>query len=451
MDHKTLGKIFQEINDEFSPMAPVKLDKLEDRVFAAMVKVGSYLMECKMEDWDTHVRQETCTQCGAKLKHRQVERHIATWVSDMTYKRDRSYCPKCKKATYPLDETLGVKPKQRLSSSLQELSALCGASWKYEECEYLMKKILRRQCVSHETVFNKTTEIGEAASWESEGNRIKELEGDKKLQGEHFDHMEVWDEIMERIYTDLDGVMINSRDNNKRMEGKVAVVWSKREFVKKDTYCLVDKRVMGSFCDPERFYWDIVAELYRRSGGKLDQVESLVRGDGAPFIRGFRNKYAFLSKYILDYYHLCRKVRDRLYRVYDKEKRREEVREIIMKYLHSGDVDGALAYLQKLVSRFRNRSKIKHLQKLSGYIERNRDGIWYDEARKLGISIGAGSADKAGDILIFLPRSRRPDICRRMKLRGMRWSRKGADAVLSIRILIQNGEWDDFWKRYKAA
>lgn len=103
-----------------------------------------------------------------------------------------------------------------------------GASWKYQEMEYMVQKVLRRRCISHETIFNKTTEIGEAASQESEGNRIKELEGDKKLQGEHFDHMEVWDDIMERIYTDLDGVMINSRENKKRMEGKVAVVWSKR-------------------------------------------------------------------------------------------------------------------------------------------------------------------------------------------------------------------------------
>jgi len=52
-----------------------------------------------------------------------------------------------------------------------------------------------------------------------------------------------------------------------------------------------------------------------------------------------------------------------------------------------------------------------------------------------------GSVDKAGDILI----------CRRMKLRGMRWSRKGADAVLAIRIMVSNGEWDSFWERYKAA
>ena len=445
MNHKTLGDIFQEIYDEFSGMKPTSLDNLENSVLSAMQKLGSYLMDSKFEDWDTQIRNETrsrsCSQCGTKLKHRQKQRQIATWVSDVNYKRDRGYCPECKKAYYPLDEVLEIRPRQRLSNSVQELSALCGASWKYEECEYMMKKVLRRRSVSHETVFNKATEIGQVVSAEFEGNRIKALEGDKKQQGEYFDEMETWNEIMKRIYMDLDGVMINSRENKKRMEGKVAVVWSKRESVKKDTYSLIDKRVFGSFCDPERFYWDIVAELYKRSGGKLDEVESYVRGDGAPFIHGFRNKYAFLSRYILDYYHMCRKVRDRLYKVYDKEKRREEVREIIMEYLHRGDIDGALEYLEKLSKRFRSNSKQYHLKKLAGYIERNRDGIWYDEARKLGISIGAGSADKAGDILI----------CRRMKLRGMRWSRKGADAVLSIRILVQNGEWDDFWERYKTA
>ena len=441
MDHKALGEIFQDIYDSFDAMEPTNLDELENETLNAMQKLGSYLMGSKVKDWNTQVRQNICSQCGTKLKHRQEGRQIATWVSDMPYKRDRSYCPKCKKAIYPLDEVLGVKPMQRLSFSVQELSALCGASWKYKECEYLMKKILRRQCVSHETVFDKTSQIGQVAADEFEGNRIKALEGDKKLQGEYFDNMEVWDDIMKRIYADLDGVMINSRDNNKRMEGKVAVVWSQREFVRENTYRLVDKRVFGSFCDPEKFYWDIVSELYKRSGGKLDEVESLVRGDGAPFIRGFRQKYAILSKYILDYYHLCRKVRDRLYRVYEKEKRREEVRGIIMEYLHSGDIDGVLEYLEKLRKRFGNKSKQYHLKRLAGYIERNRDGIWYDEARKHGISIGAGTADKVGDILI----------CRRMKLRGMWWSRKGADAVLSIRILIQNGEWDGFWKRFKAA
>ena len=445
MNHKTLGDIFQEINDEFSEMKPASLDQLEDRVLAAMHKLGSYLMESKITDWNTQIRHETCSECGTKLEHKQKSRQIATWVSDVNYKRWRSYCPQCKEYEYPLDEVLGISPKQRLSSSIQELSALCGASWDYEQSEYLMKKILRRRCVSHETVFAKTTEIGKAASDEFEGNRVKELEGDKKLQGEYFDNLEVWKELMRRIYMDLDGVMINSRDNKKRMEGKVAVVWSKRELVKsdanRDTYALVDKRYMGSFCDSDRFYWDIVLELHRRSGGKLEEIEALVRGDGAPFIRGFHSKYALLCRYILDYYHLCKKVRERLWSVYDREKRFREVKEKLMDYLNSGDVDRALEYIESLQKRFRKRYRKEQLQKLSAYIERNRHGIWYKEARDKGISIGAGSADKAGDILI----------CRRMKLRGMWWSRKGADAVLSIRILVCNGEWDDFWAKYKAA
>ena len=64
------------------------------------------------------------------------------------------------------------------------------------------------------------------------------------------------------------------------------------------------------------------------------------------------------------------------------------------------NVDGALEYIQDLKKRFRKRYKKEHLRKLASYIERNRHGIWYKEARDKGISIGAGSVDKAGDILI---------------------------------------------------
>ena len=127
--------------------------------------------------------------------------------------------------------------------------------------------------------------------------------------------------------------------------------------------------------------------------------------------------------------------------MYDNKNRRREVVNTILEYLDSDDVDGALEYIHDLRKRFRKRYKRKHLKKLADYIERNRDGIWYQEAREKEIPIGAGSADKTGDILI----------CRRMKLRGMRWSRANADNVLNIRILILNGEWDDFWNRYKAA
>ena len=80
MNYKSLGDIFQEINDEFGAMEPANLDQLEDRVLAAMRKLGSYLMESKITDWNTQVRHETCPECGTKLEHKQKKRQIATWL-----------------------------------------------------------------------------------------------------------------------------------------------------------------------------------------------------------------------------------------------------------------------------------------------------------------------------------------------------------------------------------
>jgi hypothetical protein len=445
IDSKTLGDIFQEIIVKFSQMQPTSLDELENETLNAIRRIGKGLMQWKFQEWDSELAQETCPECGGKQENRSRSTQIATWVTDISYDRCRINCTNCGRIEYPLDTALGLRPRQQYSSSVEEMAVLCGASWKYQEAEYMMQKILRRPCLCHETVFNKTNEVGEAASMETDGIRIKALEDDKRLQGEYFDNMEVCQEPPERIYMDMDGVMINSRDNSQRMEGKVAVVWSDRELVKSDahgdTYSLTDKRAMGTFTDTESFYWDITAEVYKRSGGRMDEVDSLVRGDGAPFIRGFRSKYTPRSRYILDHHHLCEKVEERLSSVFAEKQKRQQAQDDILTLLNSGDVDGALEYIQRLMKRFRKQSKLDALKRLSGYIQRNREGIWYDAAREQGISIGAGSVEKAGDILI----------CRRMKLRGMRWSRKGADAVLSIRILVYNKQWDDFWKRYNAA
>ena len=71
MDHKRLEDIFQEISEEFSEMEPTNLDELEDKVLDAMHKLGSYLMESKISDWNSQLHQETCEKCGTKLTHKQ--------------------------------------------------------------------------------------------------------------------------------------------------------------------------------------------------------------------------------------------------------------------------------------------------------------------------------------------------------------------------------------------
>ena len=179
MDHKTLWKIFQEIIVEFSEMGPTTLDELEKKVRDALGSLGECMIEWKLGNWDTEVRNEVCPDCGSKLENRKRKRQLVTVVADVTYKRYRSSCPNCGKVEYPLDVMLGLRSHQRLSWQLEELATLCGASWKYGEGEYILGKFLCRQ-VSHETIFNKTNEVGKVASMEMEGVQIKELEEDNK-------------------------------------------------------------------------------------------------------------------------------------------------------------------------------------------------------------------------------------------------------------------------------
>jgi len=440
-DITKLGELWQEEIMKLSDINPESLNALENRIQDILHRVGKAMMEWKLKEWDSFTKKDKCSKCDSKVHNRKRTKQILTTVATIEYERYMIYCPKCKHTEYPLDCALGIQPLQRMSSSVEELAILCGASWDYGKSEYILSKLLRHDKLSHETIQEKTNAVGICIPKELEGSKIKELESNKRLQGDYFESMNLWSPPKLRIYVDMDGVMINSRDNAKRMEGKVGLVWSERELVKVDTYSLTDKRYMGTFDDLERFKWDMVAEIYKRSGGNLDGVDVLVRGDGASWINGFRIEHLPKSRYILDHHHLCEKVKERIGSVIEKVKDCRKSVDDLMKILNAGDVDSALSYIDGLSKRYRKKDKLETLKRLSGYIERNREGIWYEEAKSQGISIGSGSADKAGDIVI----------CRRMKLRGMRWSRHGSDAVENIRIMVLNGEWDQFWSKYKVA
>lgn len=195
----------------------------------------------EISNWNDDLKKDNCQQCNTILQNRKRPRQLANIVSDVSFTRYMSYCPNCKKTEYTLDEILGLRPRQRISSNLEELLAMCGASWSYERSESVIKKILHCYYVSHNTIRELTNAVGEEVYKDTDGSKIKELESDKIAQGDYFENTQLEDKPQIRIYADIDGVMINSRDNAKRMEGKVALLWSERELAKADTYAITDK------------------------------------------------------------------------------------------------------------------------------------------------------------------------------------------------------------------
>ena len=84
----------------------------------------------------------------------------------------------------------------------------------------------------------------------------------------------------------------------------------------------------------------------------------------------------------------------------------------------------------------------RSLQTLYQYIKNNIDAVIdYHTFKRAGYYIGSVVAEKTIDLLV----------CRRQKLRGMNWSRDGADNVLTFRTMILNGHWESYWKQRKAA
>ena len=72
-----------------------------------------------------------------------------------------------------------------------------------------------------------------------------------------------------------------------------------------------------------------------------------------------------------------------------------------------------------------------------GYFETNRERMRYGRFRELGLFVGSGAVE-AGC---------RAVVAQRLKLSGMRWTVRGASAIVSLRCEGASGRWDDVWTR----
>ena len=110
--------------------------------------------------------------------------------------------------------------------------------------------------------------------------------------------------------------------------------------------------------------------------------------------------------------------------------------------LLTGDVGRVIGGFKQMLSKKKLPSAIRYeLEKVIGYLERNSKHMRYDICLALGYPIGSGVVEGACRNLIN----------DRMELTGMKWSLKGAEAMIRLRSVDINGDWEDFWKFHRKA
>jgi len=106
----------------------------------------------------------------------------------------------------------------------------------------------------------------------------------------------------------------------------------------------------------------------------------------------------------------------------------------------SGQTAKVIAGLEELaVAADRTATQVQALRKTSGYYQRNLPYMRYDSYLAQGWPIGTGVVEGACGHVVK----------ERMEQAGMRWTPQGAQAMLDLRTVRINGDWEAYWQFHR--
>ena len=299
---------------------------------------------------------------------------------------------------------------------MQELLVYAGQLDCYERCNVVLEKFIDIE-VSASQVYLVTDCYGKAA--EKEVNVCRSLEPVKK------------DEV---LYVEADGSMLLTRDDGWK-EVKVGRMFTS-----------------GACVDPNgNLSWIRHSQYVAHLGKSKDfteQMDSLIESygklgkrlvfiaDGGTWIKNWIEDAFPEAVSILDYYHVCEHLHQFANTVFTDEavikKWTDEQKELLLQSKVTEVIDNVK----------QQDCKSKEARALINYYTSNTDRMDYSAYKSIGAGlIGSGAIESAHRTLVQ----------KRMKQSGQRWSNKGAQNMLNLRVLTMNGQWDKVVQLIKIA
>ena len=190
---------------------------------------------------------------------------------------------------------------------------------------------------------------------------------------------------------------------------------------------------VGAIETAEEFGPRIYAEAVRRGLGRAQKV--MVLGDGAKWIWGIAEEHFPGAIQIIDLYHAREHLGGLARLVYGANNPTgREWLSTRTDELDQGDVQTVAAAISSLQPGDEHAREI--VEKESEYFRGNAARMRYAEFRSQGLFVGSGVAE-AGCKTIF---------GQRLKLSGMHWTVRGANAIIALRCCLLSGRWEEFWE-----
>ena len=196
------------------------------------------------------------------------------------------------------------------------------------------------------------------------------------------------------------------------------------------------KRVWASLeAGKDSFIHDVNEEMKRRD--RSEKKLRVVVTDGE---RALQRRVLRIMKgdiLVLDLLHVLEKLWAAGHALYGEGSHEAEdfVRDRALRILN-GKVSQVVKGMRQIVTKRKLKgNKQKKLGGVANYFYRNRSRMKYDEYLAKGLPIASGSVEGACKNLIK----------DRMERSGMRWSRKGAEAMVKMRAAYLSGDFEEYW------
>lgn len=320
------------------------------------------------------------------------ERSVVTCLGALTISR-RRYLDESGTSRYPLDEHFGLPPGARVSPAIERSLVSLSASVSFREAVGIVADLTGAD-VSHATAHTALRRVGEriAVEQRAAASDLHDLGLDPG--GERR---------ADPLLAEADGTVVAWQgEQTRRGEVRLAVFRGGRAGGKTVSYASVE----GA-----RAFWR-AASTECASAYDITAVRSCVlSGDGAHWIRGGLDVLPH-TRFLLDPFHIVLALRDAT--------GSHPIASRLSALLYERGLPAVEDALTDLAKRQPERAEI--IESVLGYLRANSDGLWRSTP-----SLGTieGHIDKT--------------LANRMKKRGRRWSKKGADAMARVIAAQRSG------------
>jgi hypothetical protein len=237
----------------------------------------------------------------------------------------------------------------------------------------------------------------------------------------------------EVIYAQVDGGMILTREKeNNWKEVKVGRLFKSKDCVEESTNrgCLLQSQYVAHLGEKEPFC-KTMDELLDDYGGSHLKERLVFISDGAVWIHNWSKDMFPKAVHILDYYHANEHLYDFVKQQFKDDTQGKlwgKQQEALLLDSKTDQVIEAINQLEPA-----NAEAKKGKQDLIGYYTANLERMDYARYKKIGAGIiGSGAIESTHRTLVQ----------KRLKQSGQRWTRKGAQNVLNLRVVHMNGNWN---------